>query len=51
MYQRGFVGSDFQIEDTDEFVFEDEVMMGLGGDFDFSDLGQSERGDDDDEKQ
>ena len=29
------VGIDFDVEDADGFVFEDEVVVRLGGDFDF----------------
>jgi len=37
---QGFcVGRNFDVEDADGFVFEGEVMVGLGGDFDFWGLG------------
>ena len=39
----GVVGRDFDVENADRFIFEDEVMVRLGGDFDFgSGLGGEE---------
>jgi len=35
VHLRGFVWGDFEIKDAYGFVFENEVMMRLGGDFDF----------------
>jgi hypothetical protein len=29
------VGGDFDVENADRFVFEDQVVVRLGGDFDF----------------
>ena len=35
MHERIGVGRDFDVEDADELVLENEMMVGLGGDFDF----------------
>lgn len=35
VHLRGFVRGDFEIKDPYRLVFEDEVVMRLGGDFDF----------------
>jgi hypothetical protein len=42
--QSGFAGRDFNVEDADGFVFEGEVVVRLGGDFDFGSLSVEEWG-------
>ena len=41
VHQSFGVSGDFYVEDADGFVFEGQVMVGLGGDFDFGRCGLS----------